>query len=210
MQLVSVNTGSAETLHGKRPVVTGIGKRPQQSRVRIATLGLAGDTICDRRHHGGVDQAAYVYGQPDYDWWSSTLGREVEPGTFGENLTVADLQSGSANIGDQFEIGDALLEITSPRIPCATLATRMGDSGFVKRFMAAERPGVYCRVISEGTVQAGDAVIYRPYDGERVSVLDLFRDFNKTDLDTKTIRRYLAVPIHHKERTVLEAQLAAR
>ena len=100
-----------------------------------------------------------------------------------------------------------LLVITSPRIPCATFAARMGDSGFAKRFMAAARPGVYCRVIHEGAVQAGSTVMCHAYRGELVAVLELFRDFNKPDLDPQTIRRYLAVPIHQKERAVFEKQL---
>ena len=81
-----------------------------------------------------------------------------EPGTFGENLTIAGVETAQALIGDRLAIGDVLLEVTSPRIPCVTLAARMGDPGFVKRFRAAERPGFYCRVLQEGFVRAGDAV----------------------------------------------------
>ncbi len=210
MRLICVNIGRAATLPGKRPIVTGIMKRPVSAPVRITSLGLEEDTICDKRHHGGPDQAVYVYGQPDYDWWSAELDRTLGPGTFGENLTIEGLLSAELCIGDRFAIGDALLEVTSPRIPCATLAARMGDTRFVKRFMAAERPGIYCRVVREGPVQAGDDVTYTAYGGERVNVLELVRDFNKPALDTKTIRRYLAVPIHSRERAAFETQLSSR
>ncbi len=210
MRLLSVNVGRAELLPGTREPRTGIMKRPQAKPVRINRLGLADDAICNTRHHGGPDQAVYLYGQPDYDWWSATLDHELPPGTFGENLTVADMASASIHIGDRFTIGAVVLEVTSPRIPCATLAARMGDKRFVKQFTKAERPGVYCRVMQEGEVRAGDAVVHDAYEGERVGVLELFRTFNRRDLDTKTIRRYLAVPMHHKERAVLEEMLAAR
>jgi MOSC domain-containing protein YiiM len=86
----------------------------------------------------------YVYGTPDYAWWSETLGRELAPGTFGENLTVSGLESAGLRIGDRLQIGTVGCRVTAPRIPCVTLAVRMEDPAFVKRFRQAERPGVYC------------------------------------------------------------------
>ncbi len=209
MRLVSVNIGKAQAIEAKSGQ-TGIFKRYQEGPVRITAGGLAGDAICDTENHGGVDQAVYVFGAPDYVWWSETLGRELLPGTFGENLTVSDLESANLNVGDRLHIAEVVLEITAPRIPCVTLATRMGDPAFAKRFRHAERPGVYCRVLREGSVQAGDEVTIEPYSGERLGVLEMFRDFYRAKLDEATIRRHLAAPIAIRDRTEKEAALTKR
>lgn len=207
MHLVSVNVGKTQSIEAKSGR-TGIFKRGQDAPVRVTELGLEGDAICDTENHGGVDQAVYLYGEPDYAWWSETLGRVLEPGTFGENLTVSELESGTLAIGDRFRIGDVLLEITAPRVPCVTLATRMGDPAFVKRFRHAERPGVYCRVLQEGSVQAGDEVTFEPYKGERLGALEMFRQFYEPRLDEATLRRHLAAPVATRDRAEKEAALA--
>ena len=103
-------------------------------------MGLESDTICDTENHGGVDQAVYVYGVPDYDWWAEALAKPLQPGTFGENLTVSDLESAGLQVGDRLEVGTVVLEVTSPRVPCVTLAARMEDPTFVKRFRAGGAP----------------------------------------------------------------------
>ena len=208
MQLLSVNVGSEEPIENAgKSGKTGIYKRPVRAPVEITTGGLADDTISDVKNHGGVDQAVYVFGIPDYEWWSRGLGRELPPGTFGENLTIAGLESATTNIGDRLEVGPVVLEVTAPRIPCATLAARMDDPFFVKRFRWAERPGVYCRVVREGKVRAGDPVEIRPYDGATVSILEMFRDFFVPEPDEEAIRRQLAAPIATRARVIKEKQL---
>ena len=131
---------------------------PVNEPVEIKSLGIDGDAICDVKSHGGVDQALYIYGGADYTWWSQELGKELAPGTFGENLTISELESAQFNVGDYLHIGSVTLQVTAPRIPCDTFATRMGDPQWVKKFRAAERPGLYCRIIKEGVIQAGDSV----------------------------------------------------
>lgn len=208
MQLSSVNLGQARPLgeeaSGPR---TGIFKIPSPAPVQVTARGLAGDAICDRRHHGGKDQAVYLYGEPDYAWWSALLGQPVAPGTFGENLTLTGLESAACSIGDRFQIGDVLLEVTAPRIPCATLARRMGDPEFVGKFRDAERPGLYCRVLQEGAVQAGDPVAFVPCSSETVGVLEIFRDFYAPDKSEAAIQRILAAPIAHRLRFRKQRQL---
>jgi MOSC domain-containing protein YiiM len=201
MRLISVNIGEERPIkNAKSSGKTGIYKQPAVEAVQITSLGLAGDTICDTKNHGGVDQAVYVYGEPDYAWWSRTLKTELGPGTFGDNLTIAGLESARMQIGDRLSLGSVILEVTSPRIPCVTLAVRMGNPEFVKQFKAAERPGLYCRVIQGGSVQAGDVVTCQRYPGETVSILEMFRDYYKNELDEATIRRYVASPAHYKDR----------
>ncbi len=187
--------------------VTGIFKEPV-AEAEVSFLGLRGDTISDTENHGGPDQALYVYGVPDYEWWTAGLGHELPSGAFGENLTVTDLESGSIRIGDRLHIGEAILEITAPRIPCVTLAARMEDPAFVRRFRHAGRPGVYCRVIMEGVVRAGDDVIFESYRGETISAMEMFRDFFEPDASEETVRRHLAAPIAVRDRAERERQLA--
>lgn len=210
MHLLSVNVAQPEPLAvGRKTRRTGIFKRPSPTPVAITPDGLAGDAVLNTKHHGGPDQAVYVYGSVDADWWAQTLGRPLAPGAFGENLTIAGLASAEFAVGDRLVVGTAVLEITAPRIPCATLAARMGDPGFVKQFRAAERPGLYCRVIQPGPVTAGDPVQWQRYDGDTVTVLEMFRDFYEPSLPEATIRRYLAAPIAIRDRIDKEKQLAA-
>ena len=176
--------------------------------VEITTGGLVGDTIVDTKNHGGPDQAVYIYGQVDYAWWSVVLGQDLPPGAFGDNLTISELESASFSVGDRLQVGKVILEVTAPRIPCVTLATRMGDPSFVRRFRAAERPGLYCRVIEEGFVQPNDLVVLIPRSGEAVPVIELFRFFYERDKDEATLHRHLAAPIAIRDRVEKEQQLA--
>jgi len=208
MQLSSINIGQARAIrNGKASGTTGIYKSPVDVPIQITALGLPGDVICDSANHGGVDQAVYVYGTTDYAWWSAALERDLAPGTFGENLTIGELESAQLYIGDRLYVGLAILEVTAPRIPCATLAARMGDPAFVKRFRYAERPGLYCRVIQEGVVCVGDQVRLERYAGETMLAIEMFRDYYAADLNEARIRRQLAAPIAVRARADLMAQL---
>ncbi|MEM7348847.1 MAG: MOSC domain-containing protein, partial [Chloroflexota bacterium] len=99
--------------------------------------------------------------------------------------------------------------VTAPRIPCNTLATKMEDPTFVKKFRHAERPGLYCRVLQEGTVSAGDSVSWQRYERDTVSVLEMFRDFYIPNLNEATLRRYLDAPIAIRDRNDKEKRLRA-
>lgn len=207
VQLVSVNVGKAQPIKAKSGM-TGIYKTPVDTPVDVTRLGLVEDAIVDVENHGGLDQAVYVFGVPDYDWWAQELGREMLPGTFGENLTISELESQLFQIGDRLRIGEILLEVTSPRIPCVTLATRMGDRKFVKRFAKAERFGLYCRVIEPGTVQQGDSVGVIRYRGVTITALEMFRLFYTRAYTVELLERALAAPLHYKTRREYEAELA--
>lgn len=208
MKLISVNLGKEQVVRkAKKSELSGIYKNPVEQPVQVTALGLGGDTICDVENHGGPDQAVYVYGAPDYAWWSQELGYKVGPGWFGENLTVEGLESAQYAIGDRLQVGPVTLEVTAPRIPCSTLAARMGDPGFIKRFRQAERPGLYCRVIQEGAVQVGDAVSRQPCAGPTVTLLEMFHDYYEPTLPEETLRRYLAAPIAVRDRVDKQEKL---
>jgi len=208
MRLFSVNVGHEQTqTKGNEIETTGIYKVPVAGAVEISYLGIEGDFIGDQDNHGGPDQAVYVYGSTDYDWWRGELGREIDAGTFGENLTISGLESATLNIGDRLQVGGVLLEVTAPRTPCSTLAARMRDPEFVKRYRHGERPGLYCRVIQGGAVQAGDDVVLRPRAGETVSILEVFRNHYLRSKDEATLRRFLAAPISIRARVSIERDL---
>ena len=157
--------------------------------------GLSNDSICDIGSHGGPDQAVYIYGAKDYKWWSSFLSRDLPAGTFGENLTISEMASALFCIGDRFHIGELILKVTAPRVPCVTLAARMEDPAFVRKFRDAGKPGLYCRVLNESYIQIGNEVIIEPYNGERITAIEMFRDFFKAEATEAELRRYLAAPI---------------
>ena len=208
MEILSVNIGQKRTQpKGDGLETTGIYKLPTKDPVTVGALGISEDFICDQKDHGGPDQAIYIYGAPDYAWWSEQLGRELEPGTFGENLTLSDFESARYNVGDRLQAGSVLLEFTAPRIPCSTLARRMRDPLFVKKYRSAERPGMYCRVIREGTLQAGDRATLLPYQGVTVSGLDVFREHQSREKHLELLRRILQSPIAIRERLDAEEDL---
>ncbi len=208
MKLISVNLGQERTLYRKdRTEQTGIFKFATEAPVKVTRLGLEGDVIVSKKHHGGPDQAVYVYGTADYEWWSKELGEELAPGTFGENLTISDLESAKFNIGDYLHIGEVTLQVSAPRIPCNTFATRMGDPLWVKKFRHAERPGLYCRVIDEGFIKTGDDVSTEEYDGETISVLQMYRDYYLRDKSRELLMQHLNAPIAIRARRDLEKDL---
>lgn len=209
MQLISVNIGQERTLQiGNKVETTGIFKFPTSESVEITALGIVNDFIASKKHHGGPDQAVYVYGATDYEWWAKELGRELPSGTFGENLTLSGLESAQFNIGDRLHIGTAILEVTAPRIPCGTFAARMEDPQFVKRFRDAERPGLYCRVIREGNVKVGDeASLEKRNMSETISVIQMFRDYYNKNKSEELIRKYLNATVAIRVRIQLEEEL---
>ncbi len=208
MKLISINIGQKQTLqNGDRLEITGIYKLPVYESVQITSLGIKEDFVGSPKHHGGPDQAIYVYGMKDYEWWSTELGRTIEAGTFGENLTISELESAKFNIGDYLHVGAITLQVAAPRIPCSTFAKRMEDPKFVKRFRAAERPGLYCRVIKEGIVTAGDEVRVETYTGETISLVQMYRDYYEKNKSREILQRHLAAPISVRSRVSLEAEL---
>ena len=209
IRIDTVNIGSAEKIRfGAREFITGIVKRPAASSVTIDAAGLANDVICDEEHHGGNDQAVYAYSSGDYQWWSEQLGRDVGPGSFGDNLTIAGLPR-DMNAGDRLLIGEVILEVTAPRIPCSTLAAKMQDSGFGVRFRRAERPGFYFRVLNGGQVKAGDPVTLVENREDAISMLELFRLSYEIRPTESSLQRALDAPIAARMRKKFESRLAA-
>jgi len=209
VQLVSINVGAPKSLLvGRREARTGHFKQPLSGRVAIDARGISDDFIGDLKHHGGADQAVYLYSQDDIDWWAAQLQRDLAPGFFGENLTVSHWWP-TLRIGDRLQAGDLLLEITAPRIPCSTLAARVGDKLFAKRFVKAERCGAYARVLQPGSLQAGDSLTVRKADVIYPTINEVFRYCHSKGHNLDFLQRLLSAPLAEKMRAEMQERKAS-
>ncbi|HLZ26667.1 MAG TPA: MOSC domain-containing protein [Chloroflexota bacterium] len=164
-RVLSVNVGSPRTFEtARRAVTSGIWKSPVVGRVRARGVNLDGDAPADRVNHGGPHKAIYAYATEDLAFWEHHLGRQLEPGAFGENLTTVGIDPNAALIGERWAIGSSVLEVSEPRSPCYKLGLRHADPTLVRAFVAAQRPGAYLRIIQAGDIGAGDSieVVWRP------------------------------------------------
>jgi MOSC domain-containing protein YiiM len=173
VKVLTVNVGKPRPNVWLDPDLTGIDKRPVDGPVAVAApgpkgtgeVGLLGDRVYDVKNHGGPDQAVYAYAREDLDGWEAELGRPLANGVFGENLTTLGVEVNGALIGERWRIGsDLVLEVSCPRIPCATFQGWLERSGWVRRFTDAVLPGAYLRVIEPGDIRAADPVrvVHRP------------------------------------------------
>jgi ferredoxin-NADP reductase/MOSC domain-containing protein YiiM len=159
-RLLSVNVGMPQDLtwHG-RTVYTAVWKKPIAGPVQVRWLNIDGDGQGDLAGHGGEQRAVFVYQIESYQYWQDQLGRDdFEYGQFGENFTVAGLGDDQVCIGDRYRIGEALFEVTQPRVTCYRVGIRMNDPQIPALLVSRHRPGFYLRVLREGAVQAGDDI----------------------------------------------------
>ncbi|MCH7834521.1 MAG: MOSC domain-containing protein [Proteobacteria bacterium] len=175
---------------------------------RLDNLHARAERQCRTGRIDHSRQAVYAYSGDDYVWWSQQLDRDIEHGTFGENLTIQGLPE-DLNVGDRLLIGDVVLEVTAPRIPCDTLSAQMQDSRFGMAFRRAERPGVYLRVLHEGCVAAGDSVALLEIPQADASINELFRLAYDLQPKAADLRRYLAAPIAERVRKNIDQRLLA-
>ncbi|MFF6781995.1 MOSC domain-containing protein [Streptomyces sp. NPDC012510] len=175
MKLLSLNVGRprAVDIPEESKKATGIDKRPVDGPLRVfapgpkgvGASGVTGDAVCNTKDHGGDDQAVYAFAREDLDGWEHELGRTLPSGSFGENLTTEGLDVSGALIGERWRIGsEAVLEITSGRVPCLNFQRHLGERGWLKRFTRQGAPGAYLRVIRPGEIRAGDPIeiVHRP------------------------------------------------
>ncbi len=175
-RIISVNVGEPRTVEFRgRTVSTGIYKFPVEGPVRVEGVNLVRDHQADRRVHGGVHKAVYAYASEDYEWWSGQLGRTLPPGMFGDNLTTEGIDVGRSVIGQHWGIGDVVLEVSEPRVPCYKLGVRMEDPEFPALFSAAQRPGTYLRIVEEGSLTAGDRIEIGAAPSHGLTVADIAR-----------------------------------
>jgi MOSC domain-containing protein YiiM len=191
-RVLSVNVGTVrEFEHGGRPARSAIWKSPVADRIAVEGVNLAGDDQADRKAHGGHDKVVYAYAVEDARWWQQQIGRSFGYGEFGENLNTEGIEVNDALVGERWQIGTTVLEVSEPRIPCWRLGARMNDKLFPRQFTEALRPGSYFRLIVEGSVGAGDEirVVERPAHG--LTIRDVFRIYTR---DRDEVPRLLTVP----------------
>ena len=158
MRIISTNTGVAKAVEWNGKIVsTGIFKFPVQTPIYLGAEDVVNDSVIDRKYHGGVDKACYLYSADHYTYWKQLYPTlEMPWGMFGENLTVEGLDESEINIGDTFEIGETIVQATQPRQPCFKLEFRFHNNEIVKQFVDSGFAGVYVRVLQKGHIKTGD------------------------------------------------------
>src|SRR5579871_395381 len=174
-RLLSVNVGLPRDIDWKgRTVHTGIWKNPVRGRCRVARLNLDGDGQGDLAGHGGEQRAVFVYQMDSYRYWQQQLTRtDFVYGQFGENFTVEGLADDAVCIGDRYQIGTALFEVTAPRVTCYRVGIRMNEPRMPALLTSSGRPGFYLRVLREGEVGAGDEITRVGGADERMTVAEI-------------------------------------
>ena len=170
--LVSVNVGMPKNVPWRgKPVYTGVWKYPVHGPAMVRRLNIDGDGQGDLAGHGGEQRAVLVYQLDSYRHWVQHFGRDdFGYGKFGENLTVDGMADDEVCIGDRYRIGEAEFEVTQPRVTCYRVGLRLGEPELPALLVSHHRPGFYMRVITEGHIQAGDAIVKtsnRPARAER-------------------------------------------
>ena len=190
--VLSINVGRPREFdyHG-RPARSAIWKVSVTGRVAARGVNLEGDEQADREAHGGPDKAVYAYAVEDLRWWQNEIGRSIPYGGFGENLTTEGIEVNDALVGERWEIGTAVFEISEPRVPCWRLGVRMNDALFPRRFTEAMRPGAYLRIIAEGDLTATDEIRIVEKPNHDLTIRDVFRIFTR---DRHEVERLLAIP----------------
>jgi ferredoxin-NADP reductase/MOSC domain-containing protein YiiM/ferredoxin len=174
-RLLSVNVGLPRDIEWKgRTVHTGIWKEPVRGRCKVRRLNLDGDGQGDLAGHGGEQRAVFVYQIESYRYWQEQLKRtDFVDGQFGENFTIEGLADNAVCIGDRYQIGSALFEVTQPRVTCYRVGIRMNEPRMPALLTSSGRPGFYFRVLQEGEAGAGDEIVKVGEAKERMTVAEI-------------------------------------
>ena len=195
-RLLSVNVGLPRdvTWNGKT-VRTSVWKSPVSGRRMVRKLDIDGDAQADLSGHGGEQRAVFVYQMDSYHYWQSFLGRsDFTFGQFGENFTVEGLLDSEVCIGDRYRIGDAIFEVTQPRVTCYRVGIRMNEPRMPALLVTHHRPGFYFRVLQEGEVGAGDDIVKITDGPERMSVADVDALLYLPGPSREQLQRALRIP----------------
>lgn len=178
---------------GDRFVPSGIFKAPVHGSVRVRTLNLDGDRQADLTVHGGEYKAVYLYPSEHYPFWQQELGRQLEWGSLGENLTTAGIIEENICAGDQLQIGSAVLQVTQPRLPCFKLAAKFQRNDIIETLLKSRKTGFYTRVVQEGSLQSGDSIVLLQRDRVQLSIHELAGLYFDKQAPRAEIERALSV-----------------
>jgi MOSC domain-containing protein YiiM len=193
VESLNISLPKKEVFYGKE-ITTGMCKRPVSGPLTLKKLGFDGDGVADTKNHGGVDKAVCVYSLDHYPYWEETLGIRLPAAAFGENLSVSNLAEDTVCIGDVFQLGTSTVQITQPRQPCNTLATRYGRNDLVKLVVTSGFTGFYLRVLQEGEVKVRDPLVLVQKDPNQTSVAFANNIFHYDRKNREGIDRVLAIP----------------
>ncbi len=198
MRLISINTSRPTQVEYQGKIIsTGIFKKPVRGKVYVAKENLQGDQQADLKKHGGEHKAVYAFSFDHYEYWAKVLRRtELSKGIFGENLTISGLEEANLHIGDQLTIGECVLEITQPRVPCHKLGIAVSNKDMPRLFIEHFATGIYMRVIKEGFIESGNPVVVTKQSPSKVSINSFFRaSFDKNYQESKSvITKALLIP----------------
>jgi MOSC domain-containing protein YiiM len=190
-------------------VLTAIFKTPVSGAVKVGRLNIEGDQQADLTVHGGFHKAVYAYPHEHYPAWCAELGVDELPfGMFGENLTTEGLSEADVCIGDRFQAGSAVLQVTQPRMPCFKLGIRFGRPDMVKRFWASGRSGFYLSVAVEGELHAGDRMERIEAGSPAVSVSEVVRTYAGSETTREQLLRALSTQLSPEWKKELREKLA--
>jgi MOSC domain-containing protein YiiM len=194
LKVVSVNIGKKKSVNWKgKQVETGIFKYAVSQPIFLGKEDVKNDDVIDRKYHGGIDKACYIYSADHYPFWKEKYpDADTQWGAFGENITIENLDESQIFIGAQYNLGEAIVEISQPRQPCFKLGIRFENPLIVKDFFQSKFPGIYLRVIKEGNVKKGDSMqlISTPKNG--VTVLEVHSLFNSNRQNYELSKKEIA------------------
>ena len=207
MKVISTNIGRKRIVSWRgKQISTGIFKSPVDRPLYLGSEVVLDDVIADRKVHGGVDKACYLFSANHYPYWKSIYPHlEWNWGMFGENITVEDLDESNIHIGDIYEVGTALVEVSQPREPCYKLGIRFGSQEILRQFIDHGYPGAYVRILREGEVKTGDVLKLVDAPQVLLSIRDFFNLVFAKEKDEALIEKALANPaLPEKKRNKLK------
>ena len=194
MRIVSLNVGlpSPQLYEGQQVITAGAKKPVPRAVLRFGNF--VGDRQADLLNHGGLEKAVCVYPFDHYPYWSRRLGRDLKPGAFSENLTVMGAIETEVCVGDVFRIGEAAVQVSQPRMPCAKLAGKNSSKMLPKLIANVGYTGFYMRVLSEGMVAAGDGFDLERAHPDRITIAEVNSIIYEKSYDVALIERLAELP----------------
>lgn len=191
LKVISTNIGRIrEVKFQGQKITTGIFKEPVNEAIFLGKGGVNKDEVADLKVHGGSDKACYLYSADYYPFWKEKFpAQKWKWGIFGENLTIEGLDEGRIKIGDIFQLGEAMVQVSQPRLPCYKLGIRFGDPTIIKQFLESPYPGIYLRILEEGYVQKGDQMALMKSNEKGMTVRQVYSLFslNKQNAEMKSL-----------------------
>lgn len=205
MEVTSTNISTPTTFNwnGKN-ISTGINKLPTSKPIFLSTFDVKNDSVVDRKNHGGVFKACYLFSENHYDYW-----KELYPnlnwnwGMFGENLTISGLNEDNLYIGDIYKVGEALIQVTQPREPCFKFGYKFGSQKAIKQFIDYGYSGTYVRVLEEGYVSKGDTFQLIKQAKDSITTAQFFNLLFTKNKDKKLIKAIInnnSLPLRKREK----------